>query len=80
MFQDCVVPLCTYSFYTLSEAWSGVNWADLMASQGAFGTDFYDILSLNAIPKKIFWFVHLPGFSMSFELRNREAIKLEEEF
>jgi len=29
-------------FYTLSEAWSGVNWADLMAAQGAFGTDFYD--------------------------------------
>jgi len=28
--------------YTLSEAWSGVNWADLMATQGAFGTDFYD--------------------------------------
>jgi len=28
--------------YTLSEAWSGVNWADLMASQGAFGTDFCD--------------------------------------
>jgi len=27
--------------YTLSEAWSGVNWADLMAAQGAFGTDFY---------------------------------------
>jgi len=27
---------------TLSEAWSGVNWADLMAAQGAFGTDFYD--------------------------------------
>jgi len=26
----------------LSEAWSGVNWADLMAAQGAFGTDFYD--------------------------------------
>jgi len=25
--------------YTLSEAWSGVN---LMAAQGAFGTDFYD--------------------------------------
>jgi len=22
-------------FYTLSEAWSGVNWADLMAAQGA---------------------------------------------
>jgi len=28
--------------YTLSEAWSGGNWADLMAAQGAFGTDFYD--------------------------------------
>jgi len=28
--------------YTLSEAWSGVNWADLMAAQGAFGTDFFD--------------------------------------
>jgi len=23
-------------------AWSGVNWADLMAAPGAFGTDFYD--------------------------------------
>jgi len=28
--------------YTLSEAWSGVNWADHMAAQGAFGTNFYD--------------------------------------
>jgi len=28
--------------YTLSEAWNGVNWADLMAAQGAFGTDYYD--------------------------------------
>jgi len=28
--------------YTLSESWSGVNWADLMAAQGAFGTHFYD--------------------------------------
>jgi len=28
--------------YTLSEAWSGVNWADLMAAQGAFGTDIND--------------------------------------
>jgi len=27
--------------YTLSEAWSGVIWADLMAAQGVFGTDFY---------------------------------------
>jgi len=30
------------SVYTLSEAWRGVNWADLMAAQGTFGTDFYD--------------------------------------
>jgi len=28
--------------YTLSKVWSGVNWADLMAAQGAFGTDLYD--------------------------------------
>jgi len=35
--------MTTYEYnYTLSEAWSGVNWADLMAAQGAFGTDFYD--------------------------------------
>jgi len=33
----------THSDYTLSEAWSGVNWADLMAAQGAFGTDFNDM-------------------------------------
>jgi len=26
----------------MSEAWSGVNWADLMAAHGTFGTDFYD--------------------------------------
>jgi len=38
--------------YTLSEAWSGVNSADLMAAQGAFGTDFYDRSTLR--PK------HLP--------------------
>jgi len=30
------------SSYTLSEARSGVDWADLMAAQGAFGIDFYD--------------------------------------
>jgi len=36
------VSLDRKSGYTLSEAWSGVNWADLMAAQGAFGTDFYD--------------------------------------
>jgi len=34
--------LFIYFVYTLSEAWSGVNWADLMPAQGAFGTDFYD--------------------------------------
>jgi len=28
------------TYYTLSDAWSGVNWADLMAAQGAFGSDF----------------------------------------
>jgi len=28
--------------YTLSDARSGVNWADLMAVQGTFGTDFHD--------------------------------------
>jgi len=31
-----------HSNYTLSEACCGVNWADLMAAQGAFGTDIYD--------------------------------------
>jgi len=36
-----IITQSTY-IYTLSEAWSGVNWADLMAAQGAFGTDFYD--------------------------------------
>jgi len=34
--------VCGLLLYTLSEAWSGVNWGDLMAAQGAFGTDFYD--------------------------------------
>jgi len=33
--------VCLFS-YTLSEAWSGVNWADLMAAQSSFGTDFDD--------------------------------------
>jgi len=40
-------------WYTLSEAWSGVNWEDLMAAQGAFGTDFYDrsiLYSLYIVP------------------------------
>jgi len=38
----------TQGSYTLSEAWSGVNWADLMSTQGAFGTDFYDRSILRA--------------------------------
>jgi len=36
---------CKYKYediYTLSEAWSGGNWADLLAAQDPFGTDFYD--------------------------------------
>jgi len=28
--------------YTRSEAWSEVDWANLIPAQGAFGTDFYD--------------------------------------
>jgi len=31
-----------FNEHTLSEAWSGVNWADLMAAQGTFETDFHD--------------------------------------
>jgi len=37
-----MVSVETVKYYTLSEAWSGVNSADLMAAQCAFGTDFYD--------------------------------------
>jgi len=37
--DECFGSLKIQILYTLSEAWSGVNWADLMA---AFGTDFYD--------------------------------------
>jgi len=36
------VPINHVVDYTLSEACRGVNWADLMAAQGAFGADFYD--------------------------------------
>jgi len=31
-----------YSTLYSVRAWSGVNWADLMAAQGALGTDFYN--------------------------------------
>jgi len=42
--------------YTLSEVWSGVNWADLMAAQGAFGTDFYD-RSTRTIVDTMLWYI-----------------------
>jgi len=45
--------------YTLTEAWSGVNWADLMAAQGAFGTDFYD-RSAGTIVGTMLWTVYRP--------------------
>jgi len=47
--------------YTLSEAWSwsGVNWADLMAAQGAFGTDFYD-RSIRTIVGTMLWMEYRP--------------------
>jgi len=44
----------SYDDYTLSEAWSGVNWADLMAAQGAFGTDFY-VRSTRTIVGTMLW-------------------------
>jgi len=43
MFTSCWLYGLEYvGAYTLSEAWSGVNWGDIMAAQGAFGIDFYD--------------------------------------
>jgi len=45
--------------YALSEAWSGVNWADLMAAQGAFGTDFYD-WSTRTIVGTMLWTEYRP--------------------
>jgi len=46
-------------YYTLSEAWSGVNWADLMAAQGAFGTDLYD-RSTRTIVGTMLWTEYRP--------------------
>jgi len=43
------------SRYTLSEAWSGVNWA----GQGAFGTDFYD-RSTRTILGTMLWTEYIP--------------------
>jgi len=45
--------------YTLSEAWSGVNWADLIAVQGAFGSDFYD-RSTSTIVGTMLWTEYRP--------------------
>jgi len=45
--------------YTLSGAWSGVNWVDLMAAQGAFGTDFYD-RSTRTIVGTMLWTAYRP--------------------
>src|SRR5579871_2779067 len=47
------------SLCTLSEAWSGVNWADLMAAQGALGTDFYD-RSTRTIVGTMLWTEYRP--------------------
>jgi len=45
--------------YTLSEAWSRVNWADLMAAQGAFETYFYD-RSTRTIVGTMLWTEYRP--------------------
>jgi len=45
--------------YTPSEAWSGVNWADLMAAQGALGTDFYET-STRTIVDTMLWTEYRP--------------------
>jgi len=45
--------------YTLSEAWSGVNWADHMAAQGAFVTDFCD-RSTRTIVGTMLWTEYRP--------------------
>jgi len=48
-----------FLLYALSEAWSGVNWADLMAAQGAFGTDVYD-KSTRTIVGTMLWTEYRP--------------------
>jgi len=50
--------------YTLSEARSRVNWADLMAAQGVFGTDFYD-RSTKTIVGTMFWTEYRPVIKIS---------------
>jgi len=46
-------------WYILSEAWSGVNWADLMTAQGAIGTDYYD-RSTRTIVGTMLWTEYRP--------------------
>jgi len=60
---ECQPTFRTYG-YTLSEAWSGVNWADLMAAQGAFGTDFYD-RSTKTIVGTMLWTEYRPVINIS---------------
>jgi len=43
--------------YTRSEAWSGVNWADLMAAQGALGPIF-----MTGLPER--WYARCFGRSI----------------
>jgi len=52
--------------YTLSEAWSGVNWADIKAAQGAFGTDFYD-RSTRTIVGTMLWTEYRPVIKISLK-------------
>jgi len=62
--------LLSLGMYTLSEAWSGVNWADLMAAQGAFGTDFYDRWAFKERKKFFSYFTpfrYLKGTNFHFD-------------
>jgi len=54
-----IFKLANHYFYTLSEAWSEVNWVDLMAAQGAFGTDVYD-RSTRTIVGTMLWTEYIP--------------------
>jgi len=56
-----VVSSLLKTLYTLSEAWSGVNWADLMA---AFGTDLY-VRSTRTIVGTMLWTEYRPVIIIS---------------
>jgi len=58
-FYEKCFELHSHFSYTLFEAWSGVNWADLMAAQGPFGTDFYD-RSTRTIVGTMLWTEYRP--------------------